>query len=51
MEQIDLSKLEDNKQTVQRYTAPSALQLASNIAVLYYTRKERGALWLMKMTL
>ena len=38
MEQRDLSKLGDDKQTVQKQTAPLALQLVSYIAALYYVR-------------
>ena len=41
MEKMNLSKLEDDKQTVQKQTAPLALQLVSNIAALYYTHKNR----------
>ena len=42
MEQMDLSKLGDDNQTVQKQMAPIALQLVSYISPLYYTHKNRG---------
>ena len=41
MESMDLAKLEDDMQTVQKQTAPLAEQLVSNIAALCHTHKNR----------
>ena len=48
MEQMDLSKLGDDNQTVQKQTAPIALQLVSNIAQLNYTHKNCEDYWSRK---